>query len=297
MRWKNYADFYQRSDYAAFPQEHRQSCGQLPFSMIHVEQGPHNFSDPCFSETVLALPLSANDDCTRRWTIDGRTYGDVARAGGMFVVPAEVESCWEIHGHRKILILAMPHETVRSVLGTVSPGRIRDAFWKMAEHAWTDQFVEMLMMRLWDAARVGGPLVGRMGDGIVVSILSHLLLRAGDSGRELVHVNLPRWRLNRVLEYVEKNLNRAIGLDEMSAAAGLSRRHFARSFTAELGVTPYKWLIQRRLKRAQDLLVSTDKRVSDVAEACGFSSQSHLTSVMRQELGATPHRWRQQNGR
>jgi AraC family transcriptional regulator len=295
MNWRNYADYYRRSGYGAFPQEHRQSIGRLPFHMIHVEQGPHNFSDPAVSETVLALPLAVPTECNWRWTIDGRSYRDTARPGGMLVVPAEVESHWEVDGKRRLLILSMPHETVQGVLGTASPSRIRDAFWALGERAWGDPFVEPLLMRLWEAAALRDPLAGRMADGIVTTILSHLLLRAGGGTGTGPTVALPRWRLKRVQDYVDAHIDQPIGLDEMSEAASLSRRHFARSFAAELGVTPHKWLMRRRLDRAQDLLVSTDQPVCDIAQVCGFSSQSHLTSLMRQETGTTPYRWRQRN--
>lgn len=293
MSWRNYADFYQRSEYGAFPQEHRQSAGRLPFTMIDVEQAPHNFSDPRVSETVVALPLWVRNGHNWRWTIDGCSYQDEARPGGMLLVPAEVESQWEVDAFRRILILSVPNETVQAILGTASPERIRDAFWALAERVWGDPFVEPLMLRLWEAAALRAPLAGRMADGIVTTILSHLLLRAGGHGLAGAQVALPRWRLKRVVDYVDDHLDQAIGLDEMAGAAGLSRRHFARSFAAELGVTPHKWLMRRRLDRAQDLLASTELAVSAIAEAAGFSSQSHLTSLMRQETGTTPHRWRQ----
>jgi len=283
MIWQNYS---------VFPQEHRQSMGRLPFRMIQVEQGPHNFTDPRLSETVLALPLAVQDGCNWRWKIDGCSYEDVARRGEMLIVPAEVESHWEVDGTRQMLVLTLPNETVQGVLGTASSERIREAFWTLAEQAWADPFVEILLVRLWDAIALRQPFASRLSDGIVTTILSHLLLRAGSGADTALQVALPRWRLRRVIGFVDDNLERSIGLDELSDAAGLSRRHFARSFAAELGVTPHRWLMRRRLDRAQVLLATTDDPLSDIAQACGFSSQSHLTSLMRQEAGITPHKWR-----
>ncbi len=292
MAWQSYAEFYRRSQYGSFPQEHRRSVGRLPFTMIDVEQGPHRFSDPQVSETVLALPLSVSNGSKWNWTIGGCSYHDIARPGGMLVVPAETDSHWDVDADRHLLILSVPHGTVSGVLGTASPERIRDAFWSLAESTWSDPFVEPLMTRLWAASLSREPLAGRLTDAIVTAILSHLVLRAGGGNAGGASVALPRWRLNRVVDFVDEHLSQPIGLDRMAGAAGLSRRHFARSFAAELGVTPHKWLMQRRLDRAQDLLASTDLEVCAIAESCGFSSQSHLTSLMRQEVGETPFRWR-----
>jgi AraC family transcriptional regulator len=106
-------------------------------------------------------------------------------------------------------------------------------------------------------------------------------------------VALPQWRLKRVKQFVASHLGEEIGLDHLAAAAGLSRRHFARSFHQELGETPHRWLMQTRLEKAKQLLGSTDVSVCEIAEACGFSSQSHLTKALKQSDSMTPHRWRQ----
>jgi AraC family transcriptional regulator len=151
------------------------------------------------------------------------------------------------------------------------------------------------MVRLWEAVAIGEPLAAHLADGVIVSILSHLLLKTGRVKDGASQIALPQWRLKRVTEYADRNLERAISLEELSAAAGLSRRHFARSFCGEVGVTPHKWLMQRRLDKAQELLVTTAYPLCDIAQMCGFSSQSHLTSLMKQQCGVTPNRWRQQH--
>jgi AraC family transcriptional regulator len=51
--------------------------------------------------------------------------------------------------------------------------------------------------------------------------------------------------------------------------------------------------MQRRLDRAKELLASTDGSLCEIADICGFSSQSHLTTSLKQATGMTPHRWRQ----
>jgi AraC-like DNA-binding protein len=292
MAWQSYADFYLRSGYGGFPQVHRQSAGQLPFNMIQVDQGPHTFRDPAIGETVLALPLSVAGRCNWRWTIGGRKYGDVARPGGMLVVPAEVESQWDVDAERSLLILSVPHPAVRAVLGPASPERIRDAFWTLSERVWADPLIEALMLRLWEVASYREAVRTRMSDGIVTTIISHLLLLAGGPDAP-APVALPQWRIKRLEDFLEDHLGNSIGLDEMADAAGLSRRHFTRSFTAQFGVTPFKWLMRRRLERARDRLASTGDPISVIAQRCGFSSQSHLTRLMRQEAGETPFRWRQ----
>ncbi|MEM8822263.1 MAG: helix-turn-helix transcriptional regulator, partial [Pseudomonadota bacterium] len=57
-------------------------------------------------------------------------------------------------------------------------------------------------------------------------------------------------------------------------------------------MTPHQWLRRERLLRAQAMLSETDTPVAEVAYATGFSSQSHLTTIMRREHGVTPGAYR-----
>jgi len=59
-------------------------------------------------------------------------------------------------------------------------------------------------------------------------------------------------------------------------------------------MSPYRFVIERRLARARQMLLGSDQPISDIAFACGFSSQQHLTSTMSAKLGETPRRLRRQ---
>jgi AraC family transcriptional regulator len=295
--WSSYSDFYQRSRYSIFPQEHRRSQGRLVFRMILVDQGPHNFSDPVLSETVLALPLSVERQCNWGWTIGERRFRQKAEAGRMLVVPAETESKWEVDGNRKILVLAVPNDTIRGVLGPACPRRISEAFRTLSEQTWADPLIEVLMGRLWESAAGAEAADNYLTDGLLMSILSQMLIRAGTELEPNAAVALPQWRLKRVKQFVDRNLDKDISLDDLAAVAGLSRRHFSRSFRQELGEAPFRWLMQQRLGKAKQQLTDSDASLSEIAESCGFSSQSHLTTALKQATGMTPHRWRQNSHR
>ncbi|MGP2490278.1 helix-turn-helix domain-containing protein [Mesorhizobium sp. PUT5] len=293
IEWGNYSDFYRGSGYGTFPQEHRRPGGRLAFRMILVEQGPHDFVDPAFAETILALPLEVQNDCNWGWTIGEHRHRQKAEAGRMLVVPAEIESRWNVDGSRKILVLAVPNDTVRSVLGPACPRQIGTAFWKLCQHTWADPFIEVLMNRLWESAAGHEVAHDYLADGLLTSILSQLLIRAGTDLQPDTAIALPQWRLKRVKEFVDNNLGKEIGLEHLADAAGLSRRHFARSFYQELGKTPHRWLMQERLEKAKELLAGSNVSICEIAENCGFSSQSHFTTALKQSTGMTPHRWRQ----
>jgi transcriptional regulator GlxA family with amidase domain len=57
-------------------------------------------------------------------------------------------------------------------------------------------------------------------------------------------------------------------------------------------MSPYRWLVNRRIAKAADLLRHSMASVAQIAQICGFSDQSHLTRVFASAKGATPGRWR-----
>jgi AraC family transcriptional regulator len=290
--WKTYSEFYRRSRYSKFPQEHRSSKGKLEFRMIQSDQGPHNFADPEVSETVISLPLSVDGRCNLVATYGASSHRLTSEPSRMIVIPADVESHWEVDRHRQVLMLTVPNNTLREVLGPACPREIGTAFAKLSQDTWTDSLVEVLMRRLWENSAGSEAADVYLADGLLVSVVSQLLIRAGTSLDMDATISLPQWRLRRVEQYVETHFHEHIDVDDLAAAAGLGRRHFARSFHREVGETPHRWLMQRRLRKAQDLLVSTEQPLCAIAESCGFASQSHLTKVLKEETGMTPYRWR-----
>ena len=104
--------------------------------------------------------------------------------------------------------------------------------------------------------------------------------------------SLQKWRLKRVLQYVDENLAGKITLQHLAAVAGLSRMHFAAQFRAAVGMRPHDFLLKRRIERAQELLRRADVSLVDVALTVGFQTQAHFTTVFKRFAGDTPYQWR-----
>ena len=103
---------------------------------------------------------------------------------------------------------------------------------------------------------------------------------------------LQKWRLKRVIEYVDAHLATRITLVDMAAVAGLSRMHFASQFRVATGLRPHQFLLRRRVEQAEDLLRNTTMSIVEIALTIGFQTQAHLTTVFKRFVGCTPGRWR-----
>lgn len=95
-----------------------------------------------------------------------------------------------------------------------------------------------------------------------------------------------------VREILEDRTTENVGLDELAAAAGLSRFHLIRVFQRRYGVTPFAYQRNRRIEKAR-VVLRTGSSIADVAAAAGFADQSHLGRSFRAVMGSTPGQYRQ----
>jgi AraC family transcriptional regulator len=106
---------------------------------------------------------------------------------------------------------------------------------------------------------------------------------------------LQKWRLKRVIEYVDNHLAAKISLMDLAAVAGLSRMHFASQFRAATGLRPHEYLLRRRIRRAEELLRHSTMAIVEIALTVGFQTQAHFTTVFKRFVGCTPRQWRNVN--
>ena len=103
---------------------------------------------------------------------------------------------------------------------------------------------------------------------------------------------LAPWQVRRVLAHIEANLSTPIRNTDLAAIARLSTFHFNVTFRNSVGESPHGHIIRRRVERAQGLMLSTDKSLSDIAAECGLADQAHLTRLFRRIVGESPAAWR-----
>ena len=104
--------------------------------------------------------------------------------------------------------------------------------------------------------------------------------------------SLTRSNEQKVADYVEANLDRNIGLNDLAQLAGLSRFHFLRAFKKTTAETPYQYLLRRRIERAQALLTEGSLSVTEIASAVGFKDSTQFIRTFRTKVGVTPGKYR-----
>jgi AraC family transcriptional regulator len=163
--------------------------------------------------------------------------------------------------------------------------------------ALVDPVIERLAHALIHAEELGGAFGQSYADGISLAITARLLGGNADGApTDRTRVSgLSKWRLKRATEYITANLADPISLADIAAATGLSRMHFAAQFRVATGLRPHEYLLQRRIERAQALLLTSRLPLVEIAFEVGFKTQAHFTTVFARVVGETPNVWRQRN--
>jgi AraC family transcriptional regulator len=106
-----------------------------------------------------------------------------------------------------------------------------------------------------------------------------------------VHGGFSEGQRRNLLRYIDAHLDKTLTLDEIAAQAGLRPRHFTTLFRAAFGATPHRFLIERRLERAAQLLISSRLPLTEIALHVGFASHSHFAAAFRRHYGVSPGRY------
>lgn len=131
-------------------------------------------------------------------------------------------------------------------------------------------------------------------DSLVQTLMHHVVRNYTTPGEpKTQNGGLPGYRLRRVTDYINDNLEDDLGLTDLASIAGLSQFHFARSFRRSTGKTPQQYLTERRIERAKELLTKEKMPIVEVSLRSGFKNQSHFTTLFRKYTSLTPKHWRE----
>jgi AraC family transcriptional regulator len=210
--------------------------------------------------------------------------------GALCIMPQGASSEWEITDVFEFVHLYVPDEELRRTFTEIFDRDCRLMIMPEATFDHAPALAEALR-KVADATRSGDRL---LADEAIAIALASLFVdpRYGGIRPFTIKSGLAPAIRRRITDYIEAHLDAHITLPDLAAIAGLSEFHLQRMFRASCGVSPHGWVLHRRLAHAKALLAGTEP-IAQIASACGFSSQSHLTRVFKAMTGTTPLAYRQ----
>lgn len=186
-----------------------------------------------------------------------------------FIELSEVKSGASVEAHQILYLSDLPDPLIRQIAFTI-------------------------LDELQQPSSAGRVLVETLGMSLVARLVQTCTPEAANQLRSL-HVAhaLDDARFKRVINFIDQNIEEDLSVNDLSSVACLSPFHFIRLFKNRTGLPPSRYLSNRRLTRAKELLAAGE-RIADIAMKCCFSSQASFTRAFTKATGVTPANFRRQ---
>lgn len=289
----SFHDWYRHGPFAARPQAHRSVVPEAyrtidagPVHMINMSPPGGAVVDPAVPEyavhLVLATPplLQVGFNRPPRWL--------TMSPGVILVSPPDTDCDFIAEGPSHVLTVAIPKAHVEDFMRD-SGARVE----VRREETFREPRLARQLIRLWHTLTDDAPASSLFADQVMRGVLDTLARRTEPREVASGHARnarerLPAHTIRRLKDFVECRIADDLDVTMMANVAALSPAHFARAFAATVGVTPFEYLMIRRLARAHELLERTDRSALDIALAVGFKTPSHFASRFRREFGFSP---------
>lgn len=293
LSFQGFHDWYRYGPFAGRPQAHRSVVPEAyrtidagPVHMINMSPPGGAVVDPAVPEYAVHLVLSTPP--LLQVGFNRRPRWLTMSPGVLLVSPPDTDCDFIAEGPSHVLTVAIPKAHVEDFM-QVSGARVE----VRREETFRAPRLARQLIQLWHTLTDDAPLGRLFADQVMRGVLDTLAHRteSHDHASALARharEHLPAHTIRRLRDFVESGVADDLDVTMMANVAALSPAHFARAFAATVGVTPFEYVMTRRLARAHELLERTDRSALDIALAVGFKTPSHFASRFRREFGFSP---------
>jgi AraC family transcriptional regulator len=150
-----------------------------------------------------------------------------------------------------------------------------------------DEILSNVMRAITAEVLQGGNSGARFADAML-TVIATQLLRLFGAANAAPKGGITGRQLRLVMDHVDAHLEHDVAVGDLAEIAGLSEAHFSRAFKQTAGISPHKFITERRLERAKRMLADTPDSLIQIALACGFSDQAHFSRSFAQAFGVAP---------
>ena len=244
-------------------------------------------------------------NATVTFTKDGKTTSHSLTSGNMYMIPAFTEhsdSCTGVFKHYYVHLYEEGIHCGESIIGNLDfpfeiPGLNIDRmlFECLCEHnssmalKFSDPRIYDNKHSLIECVRLNRsrPLFDRLESmGIIFQLLGRFVKFASPKYKSKDS------RIQTALKLIDKKDSELIRVDELARETCMSTDHFIRLFKQELGCTPARFIIDRKMMRARLMLASESISIKEIAYTLGYEDVSYFTRLFRKQVGITPNKYR-----
>ena len=274
---------------SVLPRIQHSTGGRVPLLEIMEAHAPRGeWIVPPVNELRVALALS--DFSATTWRGSRNLESRNVSAGTMAICEHNQPRHFAMRNPTSFAIVLLRTELLEQVIEERRQERIELQPHQTIQDEIMFRLMEILLYEMRGGFQSGGFFL----DGVAAALASHLVRRyavdAPVKGKSIGGM-VPS-ALRRCMELMEARLDGDLRLVELAHEVGLSTSHFIRSFRQSTGKTPYQFLLERRVERAQALMRDFRISLTEVAISSGFADQHHLARAFRRITKVTPSSYR-----
>ena len=283
----DFEDVMRHPPYSEIIVDHKR-IGSWQFGMCRARVSPQSIDNVSAGYTALAFHRKPTR-LALEVTHEERPARDYT-PGEIVLRPKGLKWATRYFKHAEVSVLALPTHTVREVLGDqtadfddaiagldVRPfwspllaelvGKLDRAVfeWQRPSDLYLDTLFQAVCVELWQLTHAEDKTPERQSGPV---------LSNGD--------------LRRINQYLDEASVRSVDFAVVERLTGLPRSQITAAFKRTVGKPPYQYILDHRIERARFLIESSNMPLSEIAYRCGFSSQAHLTDLMKKKIGGTP---------
>lgn len=220
-------------------------------------------------------------------SLDGHFHRDSVVGGDMVIAPVNIgqKVAWDKEGD--FIVLGIETKTFARA---IDESRQSEQVQLIPHFSTPDPLVLQIGLAIKNALQnnpSGSRLYAEtMVNALTVHLLQHYSARKPNIKK---YINgLSKRQLNQVIEYIKSNLGKDLGLNELANLLHMSPHYFCHLFKQSMKMPPHQYVIQTRVNRAKELLLTRRYSIAQVAFMVGFANQSHLNRHFKKLVGVTP---------
>ncbi len=200
-------------------------------------------------------------------------------------------------GHREHFLFSRHRETHHSwcsIDAQAVPDKLRRLFRSSGKPILVHSHTHLLM-ELGKTLSFAGQPEADIENSFYLNLGLSLLIGHALSVQADIRVPAPgEQALSRAKQFILKELGRSLSLNDLAAAASVSRPQLIKLFQNFLGASPIQYLYKQRLCAAAEKLAHTGLHIKEIAQSCGFANEFHFSRKFKEAYGKNPRSWRRQ---
>lgn len=260
----------------------------------YLYQPAHETPEHSFTRHVLAILIKSKSIKIER-KLDKKFYSSsYLPCNHFFLIPAGVSHQVWIHGDGEYLVLSLKPELLNA---NADESLNLKSIELIPQHCVGDPLISTVGLALKSQLELGSKSSQLYVESAANLIAAHLLQHYS-TRRSLVQecsYGLSQSKLTIVEDYIDRHLSTDLSLYNIAEQVGMSQSHFSRLFKQSTGLSPWQYVIQRRVELAKQLLRKEELTIEKISDRLGFASHSQFTIFFQKYTSISPKKYRQQS--